>query len=125
MAKRQQNNGHVKVSALAPTVALDSGSIRFTVEGVACTLDVLVAKMAFERLQEKHKLEVRPDVGTIPTAEFLVDVQEWLVGNGLTTATPKVAFEIWLVINGAMATLQKKTLETLTSLFGSGSTPGE
>ncbi len=76
-------------------------------DGQTLHMDATVVKLAAERLQAKHQLEIK-DGEIEPTAEFAIDLDKALQGHGYKS-TPTIAIHVWIKAVDYFVELQKKT----------------
>lgn len=74
-------------------------------------VDLLVLKVTCEKAEDDHQLQT-VDGRIRPTAEFLVDLAGRLATCGLPNCTPTHAWQAWIAVTEAMATLKNSISET-------------
>lgn len=79
-------------------------------DGETLHMDATVVKLAAEKLQAKHQLQIE-DGQIEPTAEFAIDLDKSLQGFGYKS-TPTIAIHAWIKAVEYFLDLQKKTNES-------------
>lgn len=115
MAKKakRKKTGKKKAATTAAKLSdyYSSGELTFCIDGgesgsKTVTVDLVMAKIAADELELKHRLD---DQGGRPTRPFLADLAIELSEIGNFACTPSVAYQIWHAVDQQMAILQKKT----------------
>lgn len=102
-------------------IELESGELTFTIkaggESREWVVDLIIAKLAAEKLEEQHQLK-QQDGAMIPTTEFLCDLAASYDRLGATGITTTAAKHVWIIVAAKFIQLTdviESQIENLTS----------
>lgn len=94
------------------SLSLVDGLVRFTIKQVdgsekKIEADALVLKLTCEECERECNLQTKADGTMDVSARFLVNLASKLSGLGFESCSPTIAYQVWLAVGDAMATLKK------------------
>ncbi len=102
-----------KAKPVAEETELDDGTLSMRLkggqhDGLLVKLDLIVVKLAFEKVETKHKV----GAGFSATPEFLKDLCAAAQSAGVTGCTLTMAYQLWHSVAKRWADLGKSTHST-------------
>lgn len=75
------------------------------------TVDVMLAKVVIETVEDRNNLQSSANGEAKVTPECLIDLANEFAKIGVTDCSPSVAYQLWFAINNGVALLKKNMSE--------------